>query len=374
MILQSFLLHTDAPKPAPPLRAETLEPGQTRLTGLWPHRDLAAARKQVASYLAEVPAPDSQGSHDSHDFEVRCLLTGRTMPRSAWVETLRLRPTVQTTFEARHAITEGRLLARLFGMTQLGESDIVLIADPDVDVTDVYALLTAWATFRLGSAEPPQWDRPFPFGYGMLSFTDHDVGDADFWALCRDSLLSQHLRIAFDDRMQPPPPKVLIEAPDLVSLATLADPDVAFAIGATHTLRLRAAQRETALRLGADASSSPSATDAAGACDRLPLGPISGPRTEFFAYREAPRGPIDSGWRFGCLDPDHHHDADSLRIAPLAQIAAPHRGLERYLALSPGWVVTFEEGRFYVTAPGTDVSHPDTEPDSEMRPSGEPLA
>ena len=71
---------------------------------------------------------------------------------------------------------------------------------------------------------------------------------------------------------------------------------------------------------------------------------------------------------------DHHHDADSLRIAPLAQIAAPHRGLERYLALSPGWVVTFEEGRFYVTAPGTDVSHPDTEPDSEMRPSGEPLA
>jgi hypothetical protein len=351
MILQSFSVAVAVPPPvAPPLRLSALGDG-FRLTGLWPHRDLFAARRQVAAWLAQLP-PDAQ---------TRCLLTGRHAEAASWVQALSARPTVASTFEARHAFAEGRLLARLFGLTQIGESDIVLIADPDVDVADVYALLSAWASARLEAEAPPLWDKPFPFGYGILSFADHDVGDADFWALCRDALGSAHLREAFDDRMQPAPPKVLIEAPDREALANLQDPDLPFAIGASHTLRLRAAQRDTVRRLGAPEASSPSATDAAGACDRLPLGLTPG--MEFFAYREAPRGPIDSGWRLGCLDPDHPHDAASLRIAPLAQVVAPHRGLERYLALPPGWVVTFEDGRFAVTPPGSELSHPDTEPD-----------
>ncbi len=357
LIQLSYTFAGPAPPPLAPLRIRG-DGESVQLTGVWPHRDLFAARRQLAAYFAAL-VPDTF---------VRCNFTGRIEPARALVEALTAPPTVASVFEARHAVADDHLIARLFGCYQLGESDVVVIADAIADVAEVYRFLTAWASFRLASltappaeaaragprpavSQPePAWDRPFPWGYWLVSFADHDVADDDFWALCRDRLRASHLREAFDERMAAPAPKVVIEAADP------ADPDTAYVIGATRALALSSRQRQTAARLGATFATCPSAHDAAGYCDRVADG--IGPETPLFAYREPARGALDSGWRFACLDPDHRHDADTLRIAPLSRAAAMP-GLVDYLALSPGWVITREDGAFWLNAPGQAESHRD---------------
>lgn len=356
MIQVSFELGPDItpPKVAAPLRLEPSEHGH-RLTGLWPHDDLQAARRQLMAALAELAAPHP----------LTCLFTGRSQPLSAWRTEWAAKPTVASTFEARHAIVEGRLFARLFGSYQFGESDVVLVADAQSDVAEVYELLSSWARFRLAPTiatprETPRWDRPFPYGYGLLSFAESEVGDAEFWSLVRDSLQSHHLRRAFDDRMESPSPRVFIECEDP------SDPDSPYAIGVARTLALRARQRSTLARLAAfydgapfaaaltPAAASPNAQDASLACDRY----IERPG-DAFAYREPPKGPLDSGWRFGCLDPDHAHAPDTLRILPLGQAIRSAPAFIDYLALPAGWSVTLEGGERFTTPPGEDRSYPD---------------
>lgn len=356
MIQVSFELGPDItpPKVAAPLRLEATEHGH-RLTGLWPHDDLQAARRQVMAALVDLD-PSAP---------VLCLFTGRTQPLSAWRAEWAAPPTVASTFEARHAIVEGRLLARLFGSYQLGESDVVLVADAQSEVAEVYELLSSWARFRLGAPrDAPRWDRPFPYGYGLLSFAESDVGDADFWSLIRDALQSQHLRRAFDDRMESPAPRVFIECEDP------SDPDAPYTIGVASTLALRGRQRATLSRLATfyegapfaanltPAATSPNAQDAALACDRFTQG-----RGDAFAYREPAKGPLDSGWRFGCLDPDHTHTPETLRILPLGQALRSAPDFLDYLALPAGWSVTLEGGERFTTPPGEDRSYPDEGPD-----------
>lgn len=329
-----------------PLRVEPLA-GGVRVTGVWPHRDLAAARRQVASWLGRVPA----------DQIVRCNLTGRERAAAAWVDELRQRPSASSVFEARHAVVDGRIFARLFGAYTFGESDIVLVCDEGVPVGELYRFMMAWAEYRLReltSSAPAElvWDRPFPWGYWLVSFAESDVGDADFWALLRESLRTAHLREAFDARMQAPSPHVVIEAADP------ADPDQGFVIGLTAALGTSARQRSVAERHGVDAIDAASAQDAAGFCDRVYGALEAGERAPLFAYREAARGPLDSGWRVGCLDPEHRHDHDTLRIAPLSR-AAVVPGLTDYLALPAGWVVTFEDDAFWLNRPGEAESHRD---------------
>lgn len=351
MIQVSYMIDVRVPELAAPLRAEAIGEGAARVTGVWPHRDLWAARRQVAAALSGLPG----------DATLRCNFTGRRRPLAEWLPELTARPTVSTAFEARHTIAEGRLLARIFGLYQLGESDVVLVADAASDVAEVYAFLSAWAGYRLAQSEEPAWERPFPWGWWLVSFAEHDVGDEDFWALLRESLASQHLRGAFDERMAAPPPRVVIEARDP------ADADTDYLIGATSALATLARQRRTAARLGAEAPASPSAQDAAGFCDRALLAFDEGAPRPFFAYREVAKGPLDAGWRFACLDPEHVHDTASLRIAPIGR--ARRAGLVDYLGLPPGWVVTWEEDAFWTTAPGDDKSHRDDghEPAAEAR-------
>lgn len=352
MIQVSFELGPDItpPRVAAPLRLEPTGFGH-RLTGHWPHNDLQAARRQVSGALADLAATSA----------LTCLFTGRTQPLADWRLEWAAPPTVASTFEARHAIVEGRLFARLFGSYQLGESDVVLVADGGSDVAEVYELLSSWARFRLEPRrEAPRWDRPFPYGYGLLSFAESEVGDAEFWNLMRESLQSHHLRRAFDDRMESPSPRVLIESEDP------ADPDAPYAIGAAHTLAARARQRQTLARLASfyegapfadtleSGSASPNAQDAALACDRYTERP-----GDAFAYREAPKGPLDSGWRFGCLDPDHTHTPSTLRILPLGQAVRSAPAFLDYLALPAGWSVTLESGERFTTPPGEDRSYPD---------------
>jgi len=348
----SYTFAGDAPDAVPPLRVTPFA-AHVRLTGTWPHRDLAAARRQVATYMATLPAAT----------RVRCNFTGREKTAVEWASELRAPPSVANVFEARHAIVEGRMFARLFGCYQFGESDIVLVCDETMGsapglLPEAYRFLTAWATYRLGNdaTTEPAWDRPFPWGYWLVSFAESDVGDADFWTLLRDNLRSTHLRDAFDERMAAPAPRIVIEAADP------GDPDTSYMIGATHALATNARQRRTADRHGAGDLPSPSAQDAAGFCDHVYAAFETGQRPPFFAYREPSRGPIDSGWRIGCLDPEHRHDGDSLRIAPLAR-AAILPGLVDYFALPPGWVVTWEDDAFWTSAPGLSESHRDSDGD-----------
>lgn len=370
MIQLAYRIHGVAleglPVAMPPLRVMAIDgmDGDPRLSAVWPHADLVSARRQVAAWMRSL----------SPGIEVSCLFTDRRETAARWVELLESRPSVETVFTVRSARDHGpqhgeegggdgvvggagQLVARLFGLYQFGESDVVLLADDDTEVGAAVALLWAWAAYRLERAprgETPEWDKPFPWGYWLVSFADAEVGDAAFWAHLKGLLASGHLRLAFDERMQTPSPKVLIEAPDMDALEGGGDA-LGFEVGVSRALGAWSRQRAVERRMGVAEGKIPSGQDAAAYCDRL-IDALEGRRElPCFAYREAAQGPLDSGWRFGCLEPDHVHDDHTLRLAPLAR-ASRIVGLDDYVALPPGWVVTFEDGRFWVRAPGDERS------------------
>ena len=87
MIQLSYTLLGDmpAPLPAAPLMAEAAADG-VRVTGVWPHRDLHAARRQLAAYLAGV-APERR---------VRESFTGREKDAATWRAELAAPPSITT--------------------------------------------------------------------------------------------------------------------------------------------------------------------------------------------------------------------------------------------------------------------------------------
>jgi hypothetical protein len=322
------------------------------VTGAWVGEGakvLATARGALGTWLAAAMPALGEA------VEVVDLFTGLPTDPAALARPV----TVQSVCTARHAIVDGRIWARLFGLYALGESDVVASADGDIPVEEVYRLLTHYARWRL---EPPrdgrdtkrtpaagpdeEGARPMPYGYGLIGLADADVGDAAFWAMLRERLATEHLIHAFDARMAAPAPMVLCEAEDL----DLPDPE-RFVVGVSQTLRVRTAQLAVRARWGIPSEArieAPCACDAAGFCSRLDV--VADVR-DFFAYREPPKGPLDSGWRFGCLDEAHRHDETTLRIAPLARLEKRFPGLAAYLALPPGWLILREDGAFWVQPP-----------------------
>jgi len=319
-------------------------PWGTRVTGYWERGDLRVARRELAAFL------------ESLDPEVttRDLFTGRIASASEAAARLQATPTVANVFGARHTIIEGKVWARLFGCYALGEPDIVVMAEADVDVQRVYDVLNRWAQFRLADGRDLDLTRPIPYGYWFLGTTGSEVGDATFWSVLRDQLEAQHLRDAFDERMATPAPRVVIEAAQVA--VTEID---SWLIGASRALRVSMQQRATLERVGLDASGqgrwSPSAHDAAGFCERLDDPQIN----ELFAYREHPQSDMDSGWRFACLDETHTHDEHTLRLAPLWRLTPRFPELVRYLALPPGWVVAREDAAWWLRPPNDEHTYKD---------------
>lgn len=326
----------------------TVHPRGLRVTGTWAGQGaevLATARQALGTWLASA----LQALGDVA--EVVDLFTGLPTDPAALARPV----AVESVCTARHTVVDGRIWARLFGLYALGESDVVASAESDVPVAEVYRLLTHYARWRLESARDAsptaaaandEGQRPMPYGYGLIGLADADVGDAAFWAMLRERLATEHLREAFDARMVAPPPMVLCEAEDLDT----PDPE-RFVVGVTQTLRVRAQQLAVRERWGIPAEArmeAPCACDAAGFCSRLDV--VADVR-DFFAYREPSKGPLDSGWRFGCLDATHRHDETTLRIAPLARLEARFPGLVAYLALPPGWLVLREDDAFWVQPP-----------------------
>jgi hypothetical protein len=355
MIQLSFALPGRPPAsvPAPPAPLRVADhPDGLRLTGVWSHRDLAAARAEVVAWLVRADATEAVD-----------LFTGRPMTLAE----LSAPPTVANLFQARHTTLEGRIWARLFGCYALGESDVVASVDPDVPIEALYRLLSHYATFRLADLADGggdrRRDRPIPYGYWFLGLADADVADQDFWAMLRDGLHSRHLRSAFDDRMATPSPVFLMEA------ASVAGEITGWQLGVTRAASLEDLHLRTARRWGASGGiATPSAHDAAGACDRALAASAGADR---FAYRELPGGgggqpnDLDSGWRLACDDPDHRHDRDSFRIVPLHQAVAAAPELLPYLGLPAGSVVLREAGALWVQPPGHERAWREEEPDTE---------
>lgn len=347
-----------------PLESTPMDDG-FRLTGVWFHDDLSAARKEIGSALLFYP----------QDSQIRCLFTGRTQSLADWQDEWEHLPRIGNTFEVRYAHAEGLIFARLFGAYQLGDSDIVLTAREDIPIDEIFAVLSSWAKYRLHKPfEKPKWDRPFPYGYGLFSFAEYSVGDAHFWELMRDLLGSDHLRLAFDERMKTPSPYILIECerPDR--------PEDPYVIGASHTLFTRIQQKSTLSRLrdfyedtawtaSLSTFDSPNSQEVALACDAF----VNKPEENFFAYREAAKSDADSGWRFACLDPEHAHDEKTLRILPLAVAMKDREPFCNYLSLPVGWAVTYEEGVHWTTPPGEERSFAD-DPEGKLPPSVDALS
>lgn len=319
-------------------------PWGTRVTGFWQDGDLVAARRELAAVLERVPPETS----------TRDLLTGKLASAAEAVARLSATPTVANVFYARHTIIEGRVWARLFGCYTLGEPDLVVMAEADVDVQRVYEVLTRWAQFRLGDGRDLDLTRPIPYGYWFLGTTGADIADAEFWSALRDQLDAHHLRQAFDERMVTPAPRIIIEA-DRVAVPEVGE----WLVGASRALRVTMQQRATLERAGLDMSGqsrwAPSAHDAAGFCDRLDPKHCDA----LFAYREHPQSDADSGWRFACLDEDHVHDETSLQLAPLWRLTEALPELVRYFALPPGWVVAREESAWWLRPPNDTHTYKD---------------
>jgi len=332
----------DFQAPPAPLRLSEHTSG-VRLTGRWDHNRLQEGRLAAASWL------EAAGFTEAVD-----LFSGQVFQVRTWLEPL----TLANVFSARHALIEGRIWARLFGLYALGESDVVASVDADMPIEALYRLLSHYGAFRLEEhrqASERRRDRPLPYGYWFLGLADSDVADADFWGILRDALYSKHLREAFDDTMETPAPLFLMEAPAV-------DGEFgSFELGVSRAARLEDDQLRAARRFGVVGRVlAPSAHDAAGICDRLEASLTdAATNTELFAYREAPQGDLDSGWRFGCLDPDHAHDRDAFRIVPLHRAISLNPAFVDYLALPVGAVVSRDEGAMWVQPPGDTKSYRD---------------
>ncbi len=340
----------DMPPPPPPLQVGA-HPDGCRVTGAFEAgTGVADARALMGAYLAEA------GVEEAVD-----LFLGRPFPPAAWVGP----PALQDLFTARHAEFGGRVWARLFGLYALGESDVVASVDPGVPIEALYRLLTHYAAFRLDARErglDHRRDRPIPYGYWFLGLADAELADDAFWATLRAELHTQHLRHAFSDAMATPAPLFLTEAPAV-------DEELgAFDLGVTRAALFEDRQLRAARRFGvAGRVEAPSSHDAAGLCDRLDAALQSTPQAAagLFAYREAPRSELDSGWRFGCADPTHVHDRDAFRVVPLHRAVSLAPSIAEYLALPPGFVVAFEDDAFWIQPPGESRAFrdaPDVEP------------
>lgn len=347
MIQLSFLVPASPPPPPPPapMRLEP-HPHGVRVTGVW-DAPLAAARATLGRWLASLPA----------DAPVVDLLLGLEQPAAEAAARLAAPPTPTNALSARHCVIAGRPWLRLFGLYQLQRADLVVALAPDADLAAGYELLTRLGAAHLARPTPLPRDRPLPFGYWLIGFGDADLADDATWDLLRDGLGSGHLADAFDDRMATPAPALVIEADDV----TWAEPD-RWLVGASRAVRTWAAQRRAAARLGlGPLRDVPNAHDAAIACPRVHEMGELGESDDFFAYREPPQSELDSGWRFGCLDPGHVHDPSTTRIIQLKRVVARVPGLAQYVGLPPGWVVTREDGGWWLTAPDDPRSFLDPE-------------
>ncbi|MCA9518937.1 MAG: hypothetical protein KC635_28570, partial [Myxococcales bacterium] len=300
---------------------------------------LAAARADLAAFLELLP----------DDHPVVDLLTGLGETAGEAARRLSRPATPATALHARHAVIEGRVWVRLFGLYQMAVPDLVCAVEPDVPLAAVYDLLTRLGAALLAREAGFPDDRPVPFGYWLLGFGDASIADDDFWGLFREALQSAHLAGAFDDRMETPAPRFVIEA----ATPDEAEPDK-WLVGASRAARTFVAQARALARFDAGRlSDAPCAHDAAIICDRFDA------TGDFFAYREPPRGDLDSGWRFGCLAADHVHDESTTRLVPLHQAAGRNHELVQYLGFPPGWVVTREDGAWWVSEPGEPNGHED---------------
>jgi hypothetical protein len=327
------------PVPPPPLRLGA-HPFGRRVTGVWEDTSWTHAREEVAMWLDRL-----QPEHRVID-----LLLGRGETAAEAAARLRQPVSVGACFHARHAPLDDLIWVRLFGLYQLGRPDLVLGVESDVDLHAAYAFLNRFAAFQIAAVENPErpaleQDKPIPFGHWRVGFGGADLADDAFWELLRGALQTQHLSTAFDDRMSAPAPWFVIEADDV----TEADDD-RWLLGGSRAIRTFDAQARACGRMGLGAPVEvPHAADAAVFCTRIASGQ-EGPG--FFAYRGLAQGPIDSGWHFACLDDTHVHDETTTRIAPLSLLTRENPALTQYFGLPQGWVVTFEEGQYWVTAPG----------------------
>jgi hypothetical protein len=127
-----------------------------------------------------------------------------------------------------------------------------------------------------------------------------------------------------------------------------------FRAGASRALRLALAQERALLRWGiGPGPMAPWAGEAALACAR-----VDGAEG-FFAQREAPKVPGDSGWRFGCLDPEHLHRGSDLRVVTAGHLLGRFPELAQYLAFEAGWVISRDAEGYWVTPPGEPNAYQD---------------
>jgi len=346
MVQLSFLIDpiggASPPVPPPPLRLVSRVDG-VRITGVW-DEDLATARRDLAVWLGEL-APETR---------VVDLFLGREESAADAAQRLARPPRSATCLSARHVELDGTVWVRLFGLYQIGCPDLILGVEPDVPLLIAYDLLSRLGDTLLERGAPLPEERSVPFGYWLLGTGSAALADDAFWDLVRDGLQTGHLAQAFDDRMVTPAPRFILEAADI------SDPESErWLIGGSRAVRTFAAQARALARLGvSDGGDAPSAHDAAVVCSRLEGA------DHLFAYREAPRSDLDSGWRFGCLDPSHPHDETTTRFAPLRDLGRRLPELVQYLALPAGWVVTREDGGWWISAPGDErsVADVDAEP------------
>lgn len=305
-----------------------------RLSGLF-EGDLAEARARMARAIEGLPA----------ETEVHDLLLGVKETLRETVARLHRPPSASTAFAVRHAAFGRWRVARLFGMYQLGRPDLLVEYEADVPRRAIEELLGHLARYQIVVGRPFEPDAPIPYGFWLLSTTPWSVYGAEFWDPAREALGTAFLKQAFADER--------FEAPAPLLVAEITDPDMnqagGWELGASRAARTMAAQGRAMARLGVEgAPTPPLSSDAAITCDYALTS------EGFFAYRQQPANEADSGWHFACDDPAHDHSPSELRVATAAHMLGRYPELLQYLALPPGWLVSFEEGKWWARRPGDE--------------------
>jgi hypothetical protein len=320
------------------------------LLGQWEGQGLAQARREVADVLGQLP----------DESEALDMLLGIKDSVARWADALREEPNIQNSYRFETLEWQGLTFLRLLGMSQFGEPDVLVEVEPDIEESQVIELLGDIGRYRLQSARGLGPGEAIPFGYWLLSIASEGLYP-NFPTRPTAEDFASNYAVVEREGLTFRPPNFLIEAKDP---ERIGEDD--WVVGASQALRVLAVQRATHERLGKMLGCDTPPCHPAFSGDPVVLCSRASGNDEFFGLRMPLGADGESGWQFGCHDPDHAHDETTMVFGVLSQLTLSDPRIIQYLALPTGWSFSKEADGFWVNGPGDERSFKDEGSDSRL--------
>jgi hypothetical protein len=313
------------------------------LVGQWEGHSLSQARCEVADVFSQLPS----------EAEAVDMLLGITDSVPRWLGVLREEPNIENSYRFETLEWQELTFLRLLGTSQFGEPDVLVEVESDIKESQVIELLGDIGRYRLLSERGLAPGEAIPFGYWLLSVASEGLYP-NFPPRPIAVELALNYTVAEREGLLFKPPNFLIEAKDS---ERLGEDD--WVVGASQALRILAVQRATHKRLGEMLGCEAPACHPAFSGDPVVLCSQASGSDEFFGLRMPLGGEGESGWQFGCHDPEHTHDETTMAFGVLSQLTLSDPRIIQYLALPIGWSFSKEEDGYWINGPGDERSFKD---------------